>query len=124
LGKFFSTSILILFCLVFQNACMLRPSVQVNLSDDIIQQIDQIYDPSIEKGFCVSSSAIHNIQEGFIFGSQMPKCSKSDIVMHTHPLAPAPSIIDWDSWGIYKERHGNLLYGIYAGSGKYAIFER
>ena len=92
---------------------------------DPTNEMSSIYEPFIEKGFCLSPSGIYNIQVGGWMSAPMPLCNKSDTVMHTHPIwaEQFANFIDFIVWEEYYKLYGNVLFGV-EGKGWVKVYER
>lgn len=100
----------------------------MTLNSGQVDAVNKVYDPLIERAFCLKSDGIWNIREGGIMTCEMPLCNRSDIVVHTHPQWAEKDVpylsIDWVSWGEYKKRYGNDLFGLMIGPGEIKLYER
>lgn len=95
------------------------------LSPEIVGQMNEVYNPVVEKGFCVSDR-VYNVFESYIpFVCPVPLCEPGSIVFHTHPCTEpvCANIIDITVWKEYYERYGNTLFGVMCGKGKYKIYD-
>lgn len=95
------------------------------LSPEIVRQMNEVYNPIIEKGFCVSEVGIHNLITGSFCDCPMPLCFEHEIVFHTHPFWEPRFLsgLDMEAWIKYHELYGNTLFGVMYGEGKYKIYE-
>lgn len=95
------------------------------LSPEIVSQMNEVYNPLIEKGFCVSDR-VYNIQTWYLsFVCPMALCEKDSIVFHTHPILSelGANFFDIAMFEEYNRCYGNTLFGVMYGSGQYKIYE-
>jgi len=86
----------------------------VDLPADVIAQMNTLYNPLIEKGFCVGSRGVYNVLDGGLMWSEVPLCGQADIVMHTHPFwgEKWANWIDTYAWDQYYARYKGWRFGI------------
>jgi hypothetical protein len=100
--------------------------VYIEINETTMEQMMNIYNPVIEKGFCLNpTKGIENVMSGGPAWSEMPLCSKSAIVMHTHPIYGEPwaSVLDEMGWDEYSRLYGNKTFGI-LGIGYVKFYEK
>lgn len=97
----------------------------ISISPKIMEQMNTLYDPFLEKSFCLSSTEVHNILQGTLFTTPMPICKRSDIVVHSHPFIAeqSPNFIDLNAWSEYRKRYGNDMFGLLLGPNKLKVYE-
>jgi hypothetical protein len=90
-----------------------------------MNQMMSIYNPFIEKGFCLNPDGITNVISGGPAWSEMPLCPKNSIVMHTHPIYGEPwaSVLDETGWDEYRKLYGNTTFGV-LGIGYIKFYEK
>lgn len=79
-----------------------------------VAQMNDLYNPFLEKGFCVGSDGVYNILVGGFMFSEVPLCGRADIVMHTHPFwgEKWANWIDTHAWDQYFETYKGWRFGI------------
>jgi hypothetical protein len=94
------------------------------LEQNIMEQMNNLYDPITEKSFCLSSKGIHNVIEGNFISVPLPLCNKTDMVVHTHGYLSEnnPTNVDERTWNKYKEMYGNWVFGIMLGPNKLKVY--
>ena len=114
----------LLLCLLL-SSCAGAP-INMNIAPKAMVEMNSIYNPVVEKSWCLTSSGIQNVLTGGPFSSPMPICNRADIVMHSHPIyaESEANFLDWGVWGEYKNRYGNDLYGVMAGENSFKFYER
>ena len=111
--------------LLFLAGCAGRP-IPYTLPPHVEKQMEEIYAPWKEKGFCVCPvHGIYNVQAGSLFFSPMPICGSGAIVFHSHPVIGerGANFLDWHVWKIYQSRYGHDLYGVLLSGGEYKIYQ-
>lgn len=114
----------LIFILLF-SGCATTP-INYPLSQIAIEQMNEAYNPMVEKGFCVNEHGISNIQIGTATTSPMPLCNVLDVVFHTHPFFAEEdaNFADWSVWKEYQKRYGNKYFGLMYGKNKWKIYKR
>lgn len=109
--------------------CATRISkVDIKLSKEIVERMNELYKPVGERAFCVSikNNSVPFLAEGGLFLTDFPICDKECIIFHTHPfynMGFPPSIWDEFVWRKYQEKYGNQYFGVMEGKGYYTIYE-
>jgi len=116
-----------LMCLlILLSSCSIGYRVIPNyyLNKDVITQMNFLYDPWMEKGFCVSSYEVHNILDGGWMSYPLPICNFTEIVFHTHPIwaENGANILDGLIWDEYNRRFGNKKYGVMLGIDEFKVY--
>ena len=90
----------------------------------VVQQVNALYQPFREVGFCLNAGGPHNIHVGSWMSAPMPICYPGDIVFHTHPVWAEQwaSFVDLHVWKIYRKRYGHTQYGIMFRPDKFKIY--
>lgn len=115
---------LVLGLLLF-SSCASAP-IQMNIANTATSQMNSLYNPFLEKAWCLNSSGVQNIIIGGPITCPMPLCARADIVMHSHPVfgEATANFLDWHVWGKYKEIYGNTTFGIMVGKDRFLFYER
>lgn len=107
--------VLVVLILLSSGCAVGYKQVNIELSPLAKSQVSELYNPVMEKGFCLHPiKGVSNVLNGGPFWSDMPLCNKDDFVMHTHPVfcEPGPNFIDGMGWDEYGKRYGNEVYGV------------
>ena len=113
-----------LILLLFLAGCAGTP-IDYKLSPEIVSQMNEVYNPLVEKGFCVSDK-VYNVQTWWLsFICPMPVCKPESIVFHTHPILtePGANFFDLAMFEEYNRCYGNTLFGVMYGKGRYKVYE-
>jgi hypothetical protein len=97
----------------------------LKVSQHAIDQMNELYNPLIEKGFCVSRDEVYNVLVGGLMFSEVPLCRRTDIVMHTHPFwgEKWANWLDTAAWDEYYEKYQGWRFGIMMGPGDFLLYD-
>ena len=111
-------------CSLF-TGCTTGYTITRELPAEVVPQVNALYQPYRETGFCLGPDGPHNIHVGSWMSSPMPICNPHDIVFHTHPVWAEKGANFWDLhvWSIYRERYGHTRYGIVLGPDDFKVYE-
>lgn len=107
------------------HSCAHGYTITRELPAEVVPQVNALYQPFRETGFCLGPDGPHNIHVGSWMSSPMPICNPGDIVFHTHPVwaEKGANFVDLHVWGIYRKRYGHTRYGIVLGLDDFKVYE-